>query len=158
VAGVGAAVCVAVTGGVTISNAGAEQTTTPVCSSNQLRPAFGRGQGAAGTLQDTWRVTNEGTHTCRMSGYARVQNYRPDGRTLPTHVSHMGTPHNVVLTPGQHASFDLRYPNPGAINCTGEHPARMTIQTPGARAPVIVSGGLPSCNGKASESPLRHGN
>jgi hypothetical protein len=157
-AGVGVAVCAAVTVGVTISNAGAEQSASPVCSATQLRPAFGTSQGGAGTLQDTWRVTNMGAHTCHMSGYARVQNYRPDGRPLPTHVTHMGTPHTVVLTPGQHASFDLRYPNPGTINCTGEHPARMTIQTPGARLPVIVSGGLPSCHGQASESPMRHGN
>lgn len=158
VAGVGVAVCAAVTVGVTVSDAGAEQQTTPVCTASQLRPSFGMSQGAAGTLQDTWRVTNEGGHACQMSGYARVVNYRPDGRPLPMNITHMGTAHTVVLTPGQHASFDLRYPNPGTIGCTGENPARMTIQTPGAALPVIASGGLHSCHGQASESPLRHGN
>ena len=154
----GIAVCAAVTIGVTISNASAEQSATaPTCQASQLTPSFGTGQGGAGTLQDTWRVTNVSGRTCRMTGYATVVNFRPDGRPLPMGITHMGTPHTVVLTHGQHASFDLRYPNPGAINCKGEKPAHMTMRTPGARLPVIATNGLPSCRGRASESPLRHG-
>ncbi|HEY8301467.1 MAG TPA: DUF4232 domain-containing protein [Jatrophihabitans sp.] len=155
---IGIAMCAAVTVGVTISNADAQQTaTTPTCQASQLAPSFGTGQGGAGTLQDTWRVTNVAHRTCRMTGYAGVVNYRSDGRPLPMDIHHMGTPHTVVLRHGQHASFDLRYTNPVAINCTPEKPAQMTIRTPGARLPVIVPNGLPSCHGRASESPLRRG-
>jgi hypothetical protein len=154
---VGLAVCSAVTFGVTISDAHADRASSPVCGASQLRPSFGMSDGAMGTLQDTWRVTNVGAHACHFTGYPTVVNYRNDGRPLPMDISHMGTPHTVVLTHGQHASFDLRYHNPGIIGCTGENPAHMTIKTPGAALPVIVAHGLPSCGGQASESPLRHG-
>jgi hypothetical protein len=155
---VGLAVCTAVTFGVTISDASADRTATPVCAASQLRPSFGTSTGAMGTLQDTWRVTNVGGHACHFSGYPAVVNYRSDGRPLPMHIGRMGTPQTVVLAPGRHASFDLRFGDPGILGCTAEHPARMTIRTPGARLPVIVSRGLASCHGRAGESPLRHGN
>lgn len=131
--------------------------TAPTCGAMVLRPAAGASQGAAGTLQDTWKLTNVGPVTCRMRGYAKVINYRHDGRPLPMSITHMGTPHVVTLAPGQHARFNLRYPNPGIRGCTAQNPAHMTIQTPGANSPVIATGGLHSCAGEASESPLVHG-
>lgn len=155
---IGIMMCTAVTVGLTISSAAdAERTTAPTCQASQLRPSFGTGQGGAGTLQDTWRVTNVSGRTCRTTGYPTVVNYGTDGRPLPMDISHMGTSHAVVLRHGQHASFDLRYTNPVIANCTAEHPAWMTIRAPRARLPVIVNNGLPSCHGRASESPLRHG-
>ena len=131
--------------------------TAPTCGAMALRPSAGQSQGAAGTLQDTWRLTNVGAVTCQMKGYAKVVNYRHDGRPLPMSITHRGTPHVVTLAPGQHARFNLRYPNPAIRGCTAQHPAHMTIQTPGAHSPVIATGGLPSCAGAASESPLVHG-
>ena len=156
---IGIAMCTAVTVGLTISSAADAQrrTTPPICQASQLQPSFGTGQGGAGTLQDTWRVTNVSGRTCAMTGYPTVVNYRAGGRPLPMGISHMGTPHTVILRHAQHASFDLRYTNPAIGQCTAEHPAHMTIHTPGARLPVIVTNGLPSCRGRASESPLRHG-
>ena len=156
---IGIMMCTAVTVGLTISSAADAQrmTTAPTCQASQLEPEFGTGQGGAGTLQDTWRVTNVSARTCRMAGYPSVVNYGSDGRPLPMHVTHMGTAHAVILRHGQHASFDLRYTNPVIGQCTAEKPAHMTIRTPGARLPVIVDNGLPSCRGRASESPLRHG-
>jgi hypothetical protein len=143
--------------GLTVATHAASARTTPLCSATLLRPAFASSQGAAGTLQDTWRVTNLGHTTCHLSGFPVVNNYRSDGRPLPMSVSHTGTPHTVTLTSGQHARFSLRYTNPGAIGCTGENPAHMTIQVPGTTRPVIANNGTHACHGQMAETPLVHG-
>ena len=131
--------------------------TTPTCGAMALRPSAGQSQGAAGSLQDTWKLTNVGAVTCQMKGFAKVVNYRNDGRPLPMSIAHMGTPHVVTLAPGQHARFNLRFPNPAIRGCTAQNPTHMTIHSPGANSPVIATGGLHSCAGQASESPLVHG-
>src|SRR5205814_2291637 len=104
--------------------------TTPACTSAGLKPIFGGSQGAAGTIQDTWRLRNAAAVTCTVAGYPEVHNYRADGRPLRTSVTHLGTSSTVTLAPGQHASFRLRYPNPGILNCTPEPAAMLTIQVP----------------------------
>jgi hypothetical protein len=153
----------AITAAITVALAGASAAagrTTPTCSATQLAPRFAGGNGGAGTFQDTWRLRNASAHTCKISGLATVQNYGSDGRPLRMDVTPMSTGPApvVVLHPNQHAAFDLRFENPGVINCHGENPSEMTIQWHGAGRPVIVSRGLPSCHGQASESYLRHGN
>jgi uncharacterized protein DUF4232 len=143
---------------VAVTGAGASSAaTTPTCTSARLQPIFGGSQGAAGTIQDTWRLRNTATVTCRLAGYPVVQNYRADGRPLRTSVTHLGTPSTVILTPGQHASFRLRYPNPGILNCPPEPAAMLTIRAPGTALPDIGSRGEKACRGELKETPLIHG-
>jgi hypothetical protein len=132
-------------------------TTTPVCAAAHLKPIYGGSQGAAGTLQDTWRLRNVGSTTCHLDGYPTVTNYRADGRPLRTSVTHLGTPATVVLTAGQHASFELRYTNPAILNCTPEPAAMLTIRAPGTARPVITQRGEKACRGELRETPLVHG-
>jgi hypothetical protein len=129
----------------------------PTCRAVVLRPAFGGSQGAAGTFQDRWRLRNVGSATCRLRGYPTVTNYRRDGRPLPMSVSHLGVARTVLLTPGQHASFNLRYTDPGIANCTPQPAARLTIQPPGSARPVITGRGVRACRGQVRETPLVHG-
>lgn len=130
---------------------------TPTCGAAVLRPVFGGFQGAAGTFQDRWRLRNVGSATCHVRGYPTVTNYRSDGRPLPMSVSHLGTAGTVVLPPGQHASFNLRYTDPGILGCTPQPAARLTIQPPGAARPVITNRGVRACRGQVRETPLVHG-
>lgn len=129
----------------------------PACAAVNLRPAYGGFQGAAGTFQDLWRLRNVGHTNCRLKGYPTVNNYRADGRPLFTSVSHLGAPRTILLAPNQHASFALRYTDPGVLNCTPEPAAMLTIQTPGAARPVITQRGEKACGGKLQETPLIHG-
>jgi hypothetical protein len=152
----GAAATAVVVGGVTVAHA-SSAAATPTCAAANLRPAYGGFQGAAGTFQDTWRLRNVGHATCQLNGYPVVTNYRSDGRPLPTHVSHLGTPHTVALGPGQHASFALRYTDPGVLGCTPQPAARLTIQPPGSARPVITGRGEKTCKGVLRETPLVHG-
>jgi hypothetical protein len=130
---------------------------TQACVPGHLKPAFGGRQGAAGTLQDTWRLTNVGTAACQFGGYATVHNYRSDGRPLPTSVTHLGTPHAVLLAPGQHASFALRFTDPGVLGCVPSPAAMLTIQAPGTTLPLITQRGERSCHGVLKETPVVHG-
>lgn len=141
--------------GVTTDATGAALVTT--CQPALLRPAFAGTDGAAGTLHDKWRLRNVGTHTCTVQGFPAVQNYRADGRPLRTSARHSGTPSPALLTPGQHASFFLSYPEPGNLGCTGEPAARMTIRVPNTTVPLIARRGERACHGHLQETPLVHG-
>ncbi len=150
----------AASGAVVVGLSAADATTTattPTCAPARLVPVFGGRQGAAGTLQDTWRLRNVASSSCHLSGYPVVHNYRADGRPLPTSVTHLGTPHTVLLAPGQHASFALRFTDPGILNCTPEPAAMLTIRAPGTALPVITRRGERACGGKLRETPLVHG-
>lgn len=149
-----AAIGLTAAGATTVTPAAAP---TPTCVPGHLKPAYGGRQGAAGTLQDTWRLTNVGTTTCQLDGYAAVHNYRSDGRPLPTSVTHLGTPHVVLLTPGQHASFALRFTDPGVLGCVPSPAAMLTIRTPGSTLPLITQRGERACHGALRETPLVHG-
>jgi hypothetical protein len=131
--------------------------TTPTCVSAHLKPVFGGQQGAAGTLQDTWRLRNVGAATCQLKGYPAVHNYRADGRPLATSVTHLGTPQTVMLAPGEHASFALRYANPAIAGCAAQPAAMLTIRAPGSALPVITQRGERACLGQLRETPLVHG-
>lgn len=139
----------------TASSTGA--VTTPTCRSAALRPVFGGSQGGAGTLEDTWRLRNVGAVTCKLAGFPAVRNYRADGRPMAVSITHAGTAQSVTLTPGQHASFTLRYTNPAILNCTPQPAAALTIQAPGTALPVIGSRGEQACQGRLTETALVHG-
>ena len=128
-----------------------------VCKSRLLKPVFGGTDGTAGTIHDKWRIVNKDTVGCSVSGFPTVTNYRTDGRPLLTPVTHNGKAGNVILEPGQHASFVLSYPDPGVAGCTPQHPARMTILVPPTSLPLIASRGERACLGTLQESPLVHG-
>jgi len=128
-----------------------------VCKSRLLKPVFAGTDGAAGTLHDKWRVVNKDSTACAVGGFPTVTNYRTDGRPLPTAITETGKGGSVLLTPGQHASFVLSYPDPGIAGCTPQHPARMTIFVPGTQLPLIGSRGVRACPGTVQESPLVHG-
>lgn len=127
------------------------------CTSRNLRPVFEGRDGAAGTLHDHWRLVNVGTATCGLSGFPIVHNYRADGRPLRTTTTHAGSASTVTLTPGQHASFILSFPEPGNLGCTPQPAARMTIQTAANQLPLITARGEQSCHGQLTETPLVHG-
>jgi hypothetical protein len=131
-------------------------TATPTCRPAHLLPVFGGSQGAAGTLQDTWRLKNVGSAACTVSGFPAVRNYRADGRPLPTSVTHLGTAGTVLLAPGARAEFSLRYTDPGIANCTPEPAAMITIRVPDTALPVIGSRGVHACHGVMKETPLVH--
>ena len=151
-----AAASVAVVGTtVAVTSAGAA--TVPYCASTRLVPLFGGQQGAAGTLQDTWRLRNAGSTTCKVIGFPSVHNYRSDGRPLRTSVTHTGTAAAVTLRVGQHASFTLRYPDPGVANCTPEPATMLTIRVSHTLVPVIGDHGAQACKGNLTETALVHG-
>jgi hypothetical protein len=134
----------------------AASATTPLCRSSQLVLSYERGEGAAGTHYDTWRLTNAGG-TCRTQGWVGLQNYGSDGRPAPTVVHRVGGPApRVVLARGHRASFVISYTNPGILGCRPEHPAAMIVTPPDNVVPDLAAGrGEPACGGVVDARPVR---
>lgn len=129
----------------------------PRCTAGQLRPIFNVVGGGGGHLQDAWLLRNMGASRCQLSGFPEVHNYRADGRSLPTTVTHTGTPQAVILLPGQRASFTLMFADPSVTGCTPEPAEMMTIRVPNTGLPVIGDHGVKACKGALTETPLVHG-
>lgn len=130
--------------------------TTPTCTASQLQPHYDGQQGAAGTLADLWHFVNVGG-TCQTIGFVGAQNYRSDGRPLPTTVHWVGTKGTVVLANGQSAHWRFSYTNPSILNCTPEAATNMIVTPPNNTVAVLAGRGEKSCNGVFNASPLQFG-
>jgi len=131
---------------------------TPLCQASKLVPRLEHTEGAAGTIFDTWRLTNVGA-TCHTQGWVGALNFGPDGRPLPTSLHRVAGPsRRVVLARGQHASWTFGYTNPGVGNCQPENAVVMIITPPDNASPVLAHPGERACNGVITyESPLVFG-
>jgi hypothetical protein len=56
----------------------------PRCRTSQLAIAFAGGQGAAGTIFLTFRLTNRGPAACTLHGFVGMQMLDAGGQPLPT--------------------------------------------------------------------------
>jgi hypothetical protein len=64
--------------------AGGEAGPVPRCRTSQLAIAFAGGQGAAGTIFLTFRLTNRGPAACTLHGFVGMQMLDAGGQPLPT--------------------------------------------------------------------------
>jgi hypothetical protein len=140
--------------GIAIAQAGSAAS-PPRCAAVNLRPVYHVMGCGGGGCENQVVLRNMGARTCQLSGFPAVQNYRADGRPLPTTVTHKGTPHTVILFPGQRAVFKLSFADPGVAGCRVQ-PAEMTVRVPNTTWPVIADGGAPACKGALTETPLVH--
>ena len=83
------------------------------------------------------------------------------GRSVAAHVPASGggaVTHTIVLVHGQHASWTLRYTDPGAINCKPENAVSMIVYPLDNFLPVLAQKGERACKGNLKyESPLVFG-
>jgi Protein of unknown function (DUF4232) len=129
----------------------------PLCRSSQLVITLARTEGAAGSHYETWRMTDVGG-TCRTQGWIGALNFGRDGRPLATTVRRVNGPApGVTLLRGQHASFVLRYTNPGILACRPEDAVAMIVTPPDNTAPALVRPGERACRGVVDAWPVRFG-
>lgn len=113
-------------------------TTTPICSTTNLRISFGRPAATGRTQQYRVRVLllNHGPATCHMNGYPGMD-LVGDGGDIRLHVPRQAASHDTVrLAPGRSASFTLTYLLENDQQIQGElgawGPNRVVITAPGA--------------------------
>jgi hypothetical protein len=143
-------------GAVGVAEAAPGATSLPLCGSSQLVVSYERGEGAAGTHYDTWRLTNVGG-TCRTQGWVGLENYGSDGRPLPAVVHRVAGPApKVVLRRGHRASFVISYTNPAILGCRPENPTSMIVTPPDNVMPdLVVGSGEPACGGSVDARPVQ---
>jgi len=131
-------------------------TTATTCQPSQLHIVVYGSEGAAGTIELTFSLTNTSTTTCTMSGYPGMQLLNASGADLPTNVIRGGgltfesvAPTNVSLAPAQTAYYNLGYsdvPVNGETSCPTASQVEITPPNDTSYAVVPVSG-LDACGG-----------
>jgi hypothetical protein len=131
-------------GTTTKSLASATTTTAPAastsrCHTSQLSAAFVDTQGAAGSSIGTFRLTNNSSNTCTVTGFPGLALTDDAGRdVVPPPRRETGSPAEPVeLTPGAHAVFLLQWGND--VNGTGCFIAsRVVITPPDETDPITI--------------------
>jgi hypothetical protein len=108
----------------------------------------GLGNGTAGSIYYTIRITNESTAPCTFAGYPRVTAVGLRGQAIgkPAEREPGQQPKPVTLTPGESAKFQLRVVEAG--NFPGCHPARAAgwrIAPPGGGGAKVVPFPFETC-------------
>jgi uncharacterized protein DUF4232 len=106
----------------TMSGAGTiTASTTPACNHDTLYPSYGSSQGAAGTIEMSFQLTNNGTVACHTYGYPGFQFTGAGAAPLPTKTTWSPTgiwgtikPTLITLQPKQSASFFIAFSDVGA--------------------------------------------
>ena len=138
--------------------------TTTTCQPSQLHIVKSGYQGAAGTIEMTFSLTNRSTMLCRMYGYPGMLLLNSAGSAQPTTVNRGGglafenvAETDVSLAPGQTAYFNLGYNDvvsqPAA--CSMASQIEITPPNDTSYAVVAVFPNIDACgNGTLHVSPV----
>jgi len=149
----------------TTTSTSTTSTTTPVstttstanttCQPSQLNITLYGTEGAAGTNELTFSLTNTSPTLCTMSGYPGMQLLSTSGASEPTTVIRGGglafenvTPTAVSLTTGQTAYFNVGYSDvvTGNTSCSVAKQVQITPPNDTAHAVVPVTYQIQACN------------
>jgi len=144
------------------STAGSTPTTVTgvaTCQPGQLTITAGMSNGAAGTIEMTVTMVNNGPGTCTMKGYPGMQLLDGSGNNLPTNVLRGGgpgflnpaagqPPALVTLTSGQQASFSLSYEDvPVGTETSCPMSAKTLVTPPNDTAHAVIAFQADPCGG-----------
>jgi hypothetical protein len=149
----------------TTSTTSTTSTTVPVatttsaanttCQPSQLNITLSGTEGAAGTIELTFSLTNTSPTLCTMFGYPGMQLLSTSGASEPTTVVRGGglsfenvAPASVSLANGQTAYFNVGYSDvvTGNTACTVAKQVEITPPNDTAHAVVPVSYQIQACN------------
>jgi len=137
------------------------------CHTAQVQVAYATGEGAAGHIFLTFRMTNTGTATCWLYGFVGMQMLDSAGRAMPTRVLRNGGafagqagPTKFNLPARQSATFEVAYGDvPVGAETTCPEAARLIVTPPDEfdHVTIAVSGfRLAPCNaGELDVTPMR---
>jgi hypothetical protein len=129
---------------------------TTTCQPSQLRVALYGTEGAAGTNEVTFSLTNSSTTVCTMYGYPGMQLLNAGRASVPTVVIRGGglsfenvAATNVSLVPGQAAYFNLGYNDviTGTTTCSTATQVEITPPNDFSYVVVPVAPQIDACNG-----------
>jgi streptogramin lyase len=128
-----------------LSSTPAAAATVARCTAADTRVwAAVEGAGTAGTTYYELELSNVGTKTCTLDGWASVWAVGTGGKQIGKPASHQGTPNTVTLAPGATSHVVLGVGDTGAIcGSQGVTAAGLRIVPPGQS--------LPSPAGEADE-------
>jgi Protein of unknown function (DUF4232) len=128
------------------------------CEASNLHAALAGSEGAAGTIELTFSLTNAAGTSCAMNGYPDVQLLDSTGSSMATTVNRGGglafenVPASTVsLAPGRSAYFNLGYSDVTVGTETGCPAAsQVRITPPGSMSSAVVPvSDLDACGGGA---------
>jgi hypothetical protein len=144
----------------TTTTTGAPPTSTTVvtttCQPSQLHVVRSGFEGAAGTIELTFSLTNASTVPCTMHGYPGMLLLDSSGSALPTVVDRGGglafenvAVTDVSLAPGQAAFFNVGYNDvtTGTTTCSTASQAEITPPNDTSHAVVSMSPTIDACDG-----------
>jgi len=140
-------------------------TSTPACSTADLKAEIEQGSPGAGQRYGMLVLTNDSHHSCHTYGYVGMQLLNADGGALPTNAvrDHSLTPQRIVLEPGAQTYAQLHW---SVVPGTGDSgapcfsaPARVEITAPDAYTHLTIrwTGGTVCEHGRIDVQPLTLG-
>ena len=137
------------------------------CHTSTLSVGFTGSEGAAGTIVDTFRMTNSGRSACTLFGFVGLLMLDGGGRALPTRVVRNGGilatqagPSRFLLQPGASATFQAAWSDvPRGSEGPCPQAASLIVTPPDEYdhevIPVRGWGLAPCAGGEIDVSPLR---
>jgi len=127
------------------------------CVRKQLAVKAGRGEGAAGTIFNTWILTNVSKTRCTLSGYPSIALYGKRGRPIPTTVKRdlPPGPALVTLAPGGSARFLSSYSDVPSSRRPCPASSVMQVTPPGVAKSLFIPAVLGPCRGLVHVSAVR---
>jgi hypothetical protein len=135
------------------------------CTASVLTPSYLGSNGAAGTIELGFALTNSGSSTCHTYGWPGVELLSSEGGALPTDAVRTtsdllgSTPPVLInLKPGAQASFRIFETDSGAGGGACETATQLQIYAPDdtVTMKVALAGGIPAC-GRTTLSPMMPG-
>jgi hypothetical protein len=151
-----------------VTNTTGKVTKKPIgaaCTASVLSPSYLGSNGAAGTIELGFGLTNSGPSTCHTYGWPGVQLLSSVDAPLPTDAVRttsdlLGSTPAVLLNlkPGAEASFRILESDSGAGGGSCETATQLQIYAPDDTVTMKVPlvGGVPAC-GKTTVSPVMPG-
>ena len=96
------------------------------CRAAHLTVVRGTTEGATSHRYTRFRVTNQGSSACRLTGYPRFQFRNARGALIGWPSEHRGTASTVVLRPGHHTRLTVGRVVTGVVERSACHPRRAT--------------------------------
>jgi Protein of unknown function (DUF4232) len=152
----------------TSSTATRTSTTKPVgaaCTASVLTASYLGSNGAAGTIELGFALTNSGSRTCHTYGWPGVQLLSSSDAMLPTDAKRVETdlqgsapPVLLNLEPGDEASFRIfeTDSSAGGRSCATATQLQIIAPDDTATMKVALAGGVPAC-GRTTVSPVLPG-
>jgi hypothetical protein len=141
---------------------GTTTTATIKCQLSQLHIAHVGSQGAAGTEENTFSLTNVSQATCTLFGYPGMQLLSSGGQSLPTTVVRGGgttvtgmSPQTVTLAPSAVAYFNVTSSDVTTANTTCSAGTQLEVTPPTNTTHATLPLSIRACdNGRLDTSPV----